>query len=106
MFDMFKTTKITRTVNGREVKVDDNPELWKKFDVTMEKFNDTMSSFDETMEKLGKTSSTSEEVELYGTSKEDAVNKANTYSVDGFKMTSLVEDQNLKVWKVTMKKEL
>ncbi len=83
MFDFFKnitTTKITRTINGKEVTGDENPELWKKFDITMEKFNDTMTSFDETMEELGKTtttSSSSEEVELYGTSKEDALSKAN-----------------------------
>jgi len=98
--DMFKTTKTTikTTINGKEVTDDQQKqfdELWSSFDATMKSFGAM---------KDGIFSQT-DEVELYGVSKEDAINKANKYSVNGFKMTSLKEDENLKVWKVTMKKE-
>lgn len=105
--DMFKSTKtvIKTTINGQEV----TDEQQKQFDSLWSSFDDTMKSFDKTMENFDKTMSNisvSDEVEFYGVSKEDAVNKANNYSAMGFKMTSLTEDESLKVWKVTMKKEV
>ena len=103
--DMFKsTTKTTikTTLNGKEVTGEQQEafdKLWSSFDDTMKSFNTTMEVFSNT---VSKTMSQSDEVELYGSSKEDVLSKTEKYSIIGYKLIDLNEKDNF--WVAKMKK--
>lgn len=106
--DMFKTTKtvIKTTINGKEATEEQQKQfdnLWSSFDETMKSFDKTMENFDKTMSNI--SVSQTDEIELYGSTKEEAIGKANNYSVMGYVLVELKEDDILKVWKAKMKKQ-